>query len=71
MINFKIHSKIWEEQWYDIVEVFGKCQNCRSFDIFWDILDKMRGNLGQECVKAGLLSFQGKIGTIALISFER
>ena len=25
----------------------------------------MKDNLGQECVKGGLLSFQGKIGTIA------
>ena len=34
-------------------------------DIFWYILDKMKVNWGQECVKEGLLSFQGKIGTIA------
>ena len=25
----------------------------------------MKDNLGQECVKGGLLSFQGKYGTIA------
>ena len=25
----------------------------------------MKDNLGQECVKGALLSFQGKIGTIA------
>ena len=25
----------------------------------------MKNNLGQECVKGGLLSFQGKIETIA------
>ena len=41
-----------------------KCQNYRFCDIFWDILDKMKGYLGQECVKRGLLFFQGKIGTI-------
>ena len=35
------------------------------FDIFWDILNKMKDSLGQECVKGRLLSFQGKIGTIA------
>ena len=35
------------------------------FYIFGDILNKMKDNLGQECVKGGLLSFQGKIGTIA------
>ena len=35
------------------------------FDIFWDIFYKWKGNLSQECVKRGLLSFQSKIGTIA------
>ena len=50
--------KIWE--------VLKKCQNYRVFYIFWDILDKMKNNLGQECVKEGPLSFQGKIGTISL-----
>ena len=34
------------------------------FDIFLDILHKMKENLGQEHVKRGLLSFQGKNGTI-------
>ena len=33
-------------------------------DIFLDILNKMKDNLVQECVKGGLLSFQGKIETI-------
>ena len=36
----------------------------KFFDIFWDILDKMKDNLGQECVKGELLSFQGKTETI-------
>ena len=36
----------------------------KFFDIFWDILDKMKNNLGQECVKGAILSFQGKIETI-------
>ena len=49
-----------------IWEVLKKCQNYRFFDIFWDILNKMKDNLGQECVKGGLLSFQGKIGIIAI-----
>ena len=34
-------------------------------DIFWNILNKMKYNLIQECAKGGLLSFQGKIGTIS------
>ena len=42
-----------------------KCQNYRFFDIFLDLLHKMKENLGQERVKERLLSFQGKIGTIA------
>ena len=42
-----------------------KCQNYRFFDIFWDILDKRKSNLGQECVEGELLTFQDKIGTIA------
>ena len=36
-----------------IWESVGKCQNYRVFDIFWDILNKMKDNLGQECVKEG------------------
>ena len=31
----------------------------------------MKDNLGQVCVKDGLLSFQGKTETIALISLEK
>ena len=34
--------------------------NYRFFDILLDILHKMEENLGQEHVKGGLLSFQGK-----------
>ena len=35
------------------------------FDVFLHILHKMKENLGQEHVKWGLLSFQGKIETIS------
>ena len=42
----------------------GKMSKLYVFDIFCDILDKMKGNLGQECVKRGLLSYQGKADTI-------
>ena len=48
-----------------IWESVKKCQNYRFFDIFWDILNKVKDNLDQECVKDGLLSFQGKFETIA------
>ena len=49
-----------------IWESLQKYQNYRAFDIFWDILNKMKDNFGQECVKEELLSFQGKIGTTSL-----
>ena len=47
----------------------GKCwENVKIigffFCIFWDIVDKMKDNFGQECVKGSLLSCQGIIGTI-------
>ena len=45
-------------------KVFKKRQNYKFFDIFLDILHKMKENLGQEHVKRGFLSFQGKIGKI-------
>ena len=44
--------------------MLNKCQNYRFFDIFLDILDKMKENLGQEHVEGGLLSIQGKIAII-------
>ena len=47
-------------------KVLGKSQNYMFFDIFWNILNKMKDNLAQECVKGGLLSFQEKTGKIAL-----
>ena len=65
MIKFRIHSNIWEGERCKLGEVLGKCQNYRFFEIFWDILDKMKGYLSQECAKDGLISFQGKIRTIA------
>ena len=66
MIKLHIHPKIQEGERCKFGKVFEKCQNYRFFDIFWDILNKMKDNLGQECVKGGLLSFQGKIETIIL-----
>ena len=64
MIKFKIHPKIWERDWCKFGKVLEKCENYRLFEIFWDILNEMKDNLGQECVKGGILSFQGKIGRI-------
>ena len=62
-LNLGFLSKIWEGERCKFGEVLGKCRNYRFFDIFWDILDKGKGNLGEECVKRRLLIFQGKIGT--------
>ena len=42
----------------------AKCQHYRFLDIFWDILDKRKGNLGKEFVKREFPSFLGKIGKI-------
>ena len=55
MIKFGIHPKVWEGERCKFGKVLGKCQNFLSkvFCIFWDILEKVKGNLGQECVKRG------------------
>ena len=37
----------------------------KVFDIFWNILKKMKENLCHECVKEGLLSLYGKFETIS------
>ena len=50
-VKCRIHPKIWEGKRCKFGEVLEKCQNCMFFDIFWDILDKIKVNLGQECVK--------------------
>ena len=64
MTKFGIFLKIWEGERCKFGEVLENCQNYRFFYIFWDILNERKGNLSQECVKVGLLSIQGKIGTI-------
>ena len=67
MIKFRIYPKIWEGERFKFGKVLKKCQNYRFFkNIFRDILNKMKDNLGVECVKEDILSFQGKIGTTAL-----
>ena len=43
----------------------------KVFDILLDILHKMMENLGQEHVKRGLLSFQGKLKQFSLLSLEK
>ena len=53
MIKFRIYPKIWQGERSKFGKVLEKCQNYRFLDILWDILDKMKDNLGQECVKRG------------------
>ena len=55
MIKFRIHPKIWERKMFKFGKVLEKCQNYRFLDIFCDILNKMKDNLGQKCIKEGLL----------------
>ena len=45
-----------------------KSQSYRFLDIFWNILDKRKGTLGQECVKGGLLA---KLEQMPLVSLEK
>ena len=60
MIKFRIYPNIWERERCKVGEVLKNCQNYRFFDIFLDISHKLKGNLGQEHVKRGPPSFQGK-----------
>ena len=60
MIKFRIHPKIQEGERCKFEEVLKKRQNYRFFDIFFDILHELKGNLGQEHVNRGALSFLGK-----------
>ena len=48
-----------------------KCQNYKFLDIFLNILHKMKGNLGQDHVKRGLVSFQAKLEQFSLLSLEK
>ena len=50
MIKFRIHPKISEEERSKFGKVLDKGQNYRLSDIFGGILDRMKDNLGQECV---------------------
>ena len=70
MIKFQIHPKIWEGDRCKYGKLFEKCQNYRFFDIFWDILNKMNNNLGQECIKGGFYPSRAKLKQLSLISLE-
>ena len=48
------------------VQIVKNAKNVKiyGFDIFWGILNKMKNNLCQEYIKAGLPLLQGKFETI-------
>ena len=46
-----------------IWESVKNCQNYRFLKIFWDILDKMKSNFGQECIRREHLTLKVKTGT--------
>ena len=73
MIKFRIHPKIYEEEKCKFGKVLRQCyrlKNYRFFDIFWDILDKMKDNLCQECVKEFFYPFRAKMGQLPMTSQE-
>ena len=65
MIKLKIHPQnLGGGEGANLEKCWKNVKIIGFFYIFWDILNKMKDNLGQECVKRKLLSFQGKIETI-------
>ena len=51
-------------------ESVGKMSKLQVFDIFWDILNKMKDNFRQERVKGGFYPFREKLEQLPLISLE-
>ena len=53
----------------------GKCCEdvniIQFFYILWDILDKMKDNLGQCCVKEGFCPFRAELEQLPLISMVK
>ena len=62
MIKFRIKLKFRRGRGVNLGKCLKNVKIIGFFDIFLDILHDMNENLGQEHVKRGLLSFQGKIG---------
>ena len=60
MIKFRIHSKMWEGKRCKFGKALKNVKIIGLFDIFWDILNKMKDNLCQECIK-GELIYPGQI----------
>ena len=60
MIKFKIHLKIWKGSGANLGKCWKNVKIIGFFQIFWDILNKMKDNLGQECVKRGASILPGQ-----------
>ena len=71
MIKFRIYPKIYEGEKCQFGKVLEKCQNYRFFDIFLDILHKMKENLGQERVKGGFYPSRATLEQFPLIPLEK
>ena len=54
-----------------IWENVKKCQDYRFFDIFWNILNKMKDNLSQEYVKGGFYLPSANLKQLPLISMRK
>ena len=66
MIKFNIHPKIHGGRGANLRKFWKNVKVIEFFLTFSGTFsNKIKNNLGQECVKGGLLSFQRTIGTIA------
>ena len=67
MNKLRIHPKMLKGERYKFGKVLKKCQNLR----FFDILNKMKDSLYQECVKGGFYLSRAKLKHLPLISLEK
>ena len=61
MIKFRIFPKLGRGRGANLRKRWENVKIIGFFDIFWDILDKRKSNLGQECVKIGFYPSRTKL----------
>ena len=71
MIKFRIYPQNLGGGEVSIWESLGKCQNYSFFDIFLDILHKVKDNLGHERVKRGFYPSRATLEQFPLIPLEK
>ena len=71
MIKFKIHPTIWEGEWCKFGKVLENVKIIGFFEIFWDILNKLKDNLGLECVRESFYPSRAKLEQFSLTSLEK